>query len=263
MERRFAYMRPDQILDEFQRAPVAYLPIGPLEWHGPHLPFGVDPLNAENAASHASEQTGGIVFPTLYWGTERERSEEVLDWLGFAKDAWIVGMDFPANSLPSMYCSEEIFALILREQLRLIEKFGFKLAVCLSGHGAENHLLVLQRLSAEFNAAGKLKVLVCMPFVTNKEGIMEVGHASRIETGVIQALQPQTVDLDRLPGLPEPLNNVDWAIIDFDTFLGHPTPDRTIPTYDDPRNATPQEGRSTIECAITQIVKQVEEFMKQ
>jgi creatinine amidohydrolase len=47
---RFELLRPDEILAERGRCPVVYQPIGPLEWHGPHLPMGTDPLHAEAVA---------------------------------------------------------------------------------------------------------------------------------------------------------------------------------------------------------------------
>lgn len=256
--REIAHLRPDQILVELSRRPVAYLPVGPLEWHGPHLPFGVDALNAENAARLAAETTGGLTLPTLYFGTERERPGQMLDWLGFETDRYIVGMDFPANSLPSMYCSEEVLALLVREQLRLAVRFGFKLIVIVTGHAASNQIDVLNRLAVEFSAESPAQVRVALPFVTNPQGIMEVGHASRIETAVMLALHPETVQLDALPPLPQPLRNVDHAIVDYNTFLGDPTPDHTVPPADDPRRATAEDGRSTIEQAVAQIVALVE-----
>ncbi|MFM8319750.1 MAG: creatininase family protein, partial [Chloroflexota bacterium] len=71
--RQLAHLRPEEILAELSRCPVAYLPVGLIEWHGPHLPMGLDALNAENAARLAAGQTGGLLLPTLYCGTERER----------------------------------------------------------------------------------------------------------------------------------------------------------------------------------------------
>lgn len=256
--RLISLLRPDQILAEIARCPVVYWPVGPLEWHGPHLPVGTDALNAEAAARQAAEATGGLVFPAFYWGTERERSPQVLDWLGFGPAEWVVGMDFPGNSLPSLYASEEVFALLAREQLRLAAHWGFRLIVVVSGHGATNHLEVLKRLAAEHSAAGPAQVLVVLPFVTNAQGIMEVGHASRIETALMMAQHPETVNLDGLPALPEPLYNADWAIVDYETFLGQPTLERTIHSQDDPRLATPEAGAETIRMAVAQIVAQVQ-----
>ena len=54
--RQIAYLRPDQIVQEIERCPLAYLPVGPLEWHGPHLPLGVDALNARKRANARSRK---------------------------------------------------------------------------------------------------------------------------------------------------------------------------------------------------------------
>lgn len=33
---------PAEFQERLQACPVAYLPLGTLEWHGPHLPLGAD-----------------------------------------------------------------------------------------------------------------------------------------------------------------------------------------------------------------------------
>lgn len=255
--RKIQYLRPDQIQAEINRAPVAYLPLGLLEWHGPHLPMGVDSFNAERVAEMAAGLCGGLVMPTLYFGTERERPQEMLDWLGFDSPEWIIGMDFPDNSLPSLYTSQEMFALVVREHLRLIQRMKFKIIVLVSGHAATNQLETLERLAVEFNAGEGARVLVALPFVQNEEGIFEVGHASRIETSVMLALAPDTVDLSRLPPKDQPLKNKDFAIIDYPTFLGRPTPDRTVRDNDDPRSADAAEGEKSMNAACRQICERV------
>jgi creatinine amidohydrolase len=255
--RQIALLRPDEVRAEIERFPVVYWPLGPVEWHGPHLPLGTDPLNADNAARLAAELTGGLVLPTFYWGTERERSPQMLDWLGLPAGAWVVGMDFPHNSLPSLYASEEIFALLVREQLRLVSGWGFRLIVIISGHGADNHLAVLERLAAEFNAAESTRVMVLMAFATNDAGLMPVGHGSKVETEIMLALQPESVSLEGLPQQPEPLNNVDWAIVDYETFAGQPTPDRAVHAGDDPRLANPAAGQEAVQRTAAQIAEKV------
>jgi creatinine amidohydrolase/Fe(II)-dependent formamide hydrolase-like protein len=134
--------------------------------------------------------------------------------------------------------------------------------VIVTGHAAENQLAVLERLAAELNAAGRLRVLVALPFVANQAGVMPVGHASRIETAVMLALQAETVELGNLPPLPEPLRNKDWAIVDYHTFLGHPNSDHTVAGDDDPRDATAEMGRQTIAQASAQIADQVKMILK-
>ncbi len=266
LNRQLQYLRPDQILPELQRAPLVYLPLGLLEWHGPHLPLGVDAFNAEAVALRAAEISGGLVLPTLYCGTERERDPQTLDNLGFPQETYIVGMDFPANSLPSMYAAEEIFALMVREQVRLALHMGFRVVVLVSGHGAVNQLETLKRLAAEFNAsggaAGRAAVLVELAFSANEAGVLAVGHASRIETAIMQTLHPETVRLDLLPERPAPLRNVDYAIVDYETFLGSPTAQRTVHDYDDPRLAQAAEGEQTLARTAAGIATRAQAALK-
>ncbi len=52
---------------------MGFLPVGPLEYHGPHMPVGTDGINATECARETCARLGkGVVFPTLFWGTERE-----------------------------------------------------------------------------------------------------------------------------------------------------------------------------------------------
>ena len=48
------YLRPGEILAEKERFSVVYLPLGPLEWHGPAMPYGTDPLMAQELARAAA-----------------------------------------------------------------------------------------------------------------------------------------------------------------------------------------------------------------
>ena len=164
---RFELLRPSEILAEKERFPVVFQPLGPLEWHGPHLPYGTDPLHAENVAQRTAEAIGGVVMPTLYWGSERERAPEYLKVLGFRgdeSDQWIVGMDFPANSMKSLYSMEDVFALVMRARLELIIDQGYKLIVLVNGHGATNHLLTLDRLAKEYSATTPTHVMLTTAF---------------------------------------------------------------------------------------------------
>ena len=52
-------------LDEM---PIAYLPLGTLEWHGPHLPLGADGIQSKGLFKIMAEEVGGIVLPSLFVG---------------------------------------------------------------------------------------------------------------------------------------------------------------------------------------------------
>lgn len=251
---RFELLRPGEIVAERERCPVVYLPVGPLEWHAPHLPFGTDALNAEATARQVAERVGGVVLPTLFCGTERERSPKMCQDLGFPADSYIVGMDFPANAIPSLYYREEFFAMLVRETLDRVIRLGYKIVVVVNGHGAANQIETLQRLCKEFTAASPARVLFTVAFPLNARFAHSIGHADSGETSLMMALHPQSIDLGQLPPLDQPLRNVDHAIVDSETFDGYPMPAFTVREDADPRrNASAARGRELIEETVQEI----------
>lgn len=261
---RFELLRPGEILAERERCPVMYQPVGPLEWHGPHLPMGTDPLHAEAVARRVAEAVGGVVMPTLFWGTERERRPDMLRAIGFDAGAWIVGMDFPANSLKSLYTPEDVFGVVVRARLDLLVRQDYKLIVIVNGHGADNQIATLERLAAEFTAQGPAHVLYTIAFTPGKMDKEEkIGHADALETSLMAALYPDAVDLTTLPASTAPLRNVDWAIVDQDTFEGSPTPDHTVRPESDPRRSTSVEwGEASVNRSAARIAEQVSELIE-
>ena len=232
-------MRPDQIEAEKERCSIAYLPIGPLEWHGPAAPFGVDPLVAQESALRCARAVGGVVLPTLYVGTERERDPETLAHLGFSDTAqYIVGMDFPDNSTPSYYFREEIFALTVREYLRLLVKQGYKLVVLVNGHGATGQMSSLSRLAAEFTGETGTRVLVGFPAASLGFPGEDPGHATRAE--ISQG---------------EPIYMWKTGMADGSAFAGHPSADFSV--QDDPRTGDRDLGERYLAAGAEALIAQV------
>lgn len=254
-EFRIAYLRPGQIIERINRHSVVYVPIGPLEWHGPHMPYGTDPLNAQNTAEEVCRRVGGVVWPTLYWGTERERRPDQLESLGFPTDRYIVGMDFPANSIPSCYCAEEIFAMVVRDTVRQAARLGAKLVVLINGHGAENHMAALKRLAVELTNTGPTRVvfrLACV--VGGPAGSM--GHADAVETALMMHMT-KSVDIPQLPPDGTELRYIDHAVVDGGGFDGQ-SPSHTVPEeYDPRRRSTAELGKQSFVAACDQIAGEV------
>ncbi len=261
---QFDLLRPGEIVAERQRCPVVFVPVGPLEWHSAHMPFGCDALNAAAVARRVAERVGGVVLPTFFWGTERERPPDMMRDLGFDERDYIVGMDFPKNELKSLYCREEFFALLVREILDQLIPMEYRLIVLVNGHGALNHVEALQRLCTEFTACSPARVLLALAWPTNGTFEHGVGHADAAETSLMMALHPESVDLCTLPPTSEPLRNQDWAIIDSDTFRGRPTEDHTVRPEADPRlAASPELGRRNLEQTVSQIEQSVRAALKE
>ena len=62
------YFLPHQIDEIRGKSPIAYVPIGSLEWHDAHLPIGLDGLKAHRICQYTCTKTGGFVFPITFWG---------------------------------------------------------------------------------------------------------------------------------------------------------------------------------------------------
>jgi len=260
-EVRMQFLRPGQIVAEKERRSIIFLPLGPLEWHAPHLPFGTDPLNAQEAALRVAHKVGGVVLPTLFLGTERERSSKMLKSIGFKGDEYIVGMDFPKNTISSFYVPEEILAVTVRSYLDIMVKQKYKLIVLMNGHGAENQVKTLQRLAIEYTNTTGSKVLFLMSlpgFTTNSNSW---SHATRGETSIMQAIAPDSVDLSQLPADGH-LKNTDFASVDDLTFKGHPIEDFTVRPEEDPRKSTAEEGEKLIEQTIDELANVIKDELK-
>jgi creatinine amidohydrolase/Fe(II)-dependent formamide hydrolase-like protein len=96
-------------------------------------------------------------------------------------------------------------------------------------------------------------------------GVFEfgVGHADAGETSDMMALYPESVDVTQLPPTSQPLRNVDWAIVDSDTFRGRPTRDHTVRPDCDPRTrASAELGKRSVQLAIDELATSVQQALQ-
>ncbi len=253
----FEHLRPGEILEEQARKSIAYLPIGPLEWHGPAMPYGSDPMVAHYVAVELAKQTGGVVMPTLFCGTERERSPETLDAMGFEDTAqYIVGQDFPSNGMKSFYSKEDVFCLVLREFLRMLIMQKYKLIVIINGHGAENQSYAVNRLCVELSNETESKIISVSSFILPDGVVPEVGHGNCVECSTLMYLTDD-VDLSTYPPEEKKLKSCEWGINDLFTYLHQPNEDKTV--QGDPRTASKEIGKYYLDAAIQMGIKTVEE----
>src|SRR5438445_9622166 len=199
----YELMRPPEIVQARARLPLAFIPIGPLEWHGPHLPMGMDGLHAHTVAMEVARRVGGVVLPTYYLGSETvrptDRGPQSAAILGFEGTERIIGMDFPDNPVKSLYFEEGTFAVAVRELIRLLKLDGYRLLVLVNGHGAVNHMRALQRLAAEATEMPRVRVLFAMAFLPPEPPFYDPGHAEKVETSIILDTRPGHDDYSPLP----------------------------------------------------------------
>jgi creatinine amidohydrolase len=258
-EVRYERLRPQELIAEQQRVPVVYVPISPMEWHGLHLPFGVDMLHAYTIALETARETGGVVLPPLPLGTESVLEPDRVKDRGFKGNERIWGMDFPGLGFPSLYVEEHALGVIVHEIVRALKRQNYRVIVIVNGHGAVYHLGALIRIAVEETEPGKVAVLHSLAFDI---GPGKGGHAERYETGFMLAHYPETVDLNALPPLPTPLSNIANGILDGPTCEGKPTPDYTVRLNQDPRTASVEEGNQDVKNGVQRIGNQVRQALK-
>src|SRR5512136_2909050 len=65
---RFERALPWQVREAIANVPLAYVPLGALEWHGEHAALGLDGIKAQTICEQAARRTGGVLFPVVQWG---------------------------------------------------------------------------------------------------------------------------------------------------------------------------------------------------
>jgi creatinine amidohydrolase len=192
---RYAELRPAELEAIVAAAPVAYVPWGALEWHGPHLPFGLDGFTAEAVAERAARRSGGVLLPTTWW---------------------------PITALPhrfSLSIHSQVIQALWDGIFAELARVGFHVVVLLSGHYAHGHELVLMDAAEHAIAAHGLLVLAVPPLALVDEEMLD--HAAHWETALLMAIRPRLVDLEALG--PGPLRPATTAVLGDDPRRATPT----------------------------------------
>ncbi len=258
---QYELMTPGEIVAARERCPVVFVPLGPLEWHGPHLPLGTDGLVAHHLAVRAARITGGVVLPALFAGTETVRppgdGPGRLGALGFEGGERIVGVDFPGFPVKSLYFEEAAFGITVREVIRGLKAQSYRLIVLVNFHGAENHKRTLQRLALEETDEPRVRVVYQPAGNRPRPAGIDPGHAEKWETAMVLALEEPYVRLHELPPADRPLPYRDYGIVEGSAFAGSPAPGFALPATADPRNAERAEGERLVDRVVQAIVGDV------
>lgn len=182
-EVRAELLSHEQIEKRISFSPIVYLPMGALEFHGPHLPIGLDGLTAHGVCVGAAEITGGVVLPTMYQGTGGEHSNY----------PWTIMM--PSGE--AMY--ENLVASLLR-----LQELGVETTVILSGHFADEQRALLRALSANWQENKRNLMRVFATSMADCESSpIAPDHAGIFESLLLSALHPDLVSVDKLPSVKE------------------------------------------------------------
>lgn len=172
---------PHQLSAALDARSLVYLPLGSIEWHSHHLPVGLDGLTAHGLCARAAAHTGGIVLPTLYYGTGG----------GHTAYPWTVMIEDTA-----------ILKTLVNRSLTKLAEFGVRTAVIFTGHFADEQLAMIAEIADAWPAESPLTV-TALSINGNAAAGIAPDHAGMFESSLLQAMSPELVQLDRLPSLAD------------------------------------------------------------
>ena len=210
--RQIERLRPHQIEAALAERSLIYLPLGTIEWHCHHLPVGLDALTAHGLCLAAAEQTGGLVWPVLYYGTGG----------GHGAFPWTVMM-------PERV---EIEAM-LTQTLRRLGQMGVQEVTLFSGHFADEQLQMIDEMADGWNAQGGLPLVKA--FAVNRTHLtgFPPDHAGLFETTLLAGLAEGLIDLSRLGMAADQVHRFDpasplWGIVGTDPRQPPPSDSATL-----------------------------------
>ena len=193
-EVRWERMFKDQLEARFAQCPVLYLTYGLCEPHGPQNTVGLDALKAHAIAVAAARAHGGIVAPPDYWhiheigGYARWGNRKIGE-----ERTWL-------TSLPPWQHFKNVLY-----QIRAADAVGFKAVLLLTGHYGPNWM-DLKALVELVQPAVGARLYALPDFEANEPGFDGASgdHAGKVETSLLWALEPECVDISRLPASEVP-----------------------------------------------------------
>lgn len=169
---RYEEMLPHELSAAIKERPVAYVPYGSLEWHGKHLPYGVDAFKAHALCVRAAEKFGGVVLPATYWNPP-----------GPAMYGSYQGA--PAAAM------EQVFISVFRS----LASLGFKVIVGVAGHDVPEELAPLQKAAQAVTVEGSTYGAATYEFMP---GDPWSDHAAAYETSLMMVFKPDLVSMSRI-----------------------------------------------------------------
>lgn len=220
-------------------ATVGLLPTGSTEQHGPALPLGTDTIVASDLAGAGGEHPAATVLPAIPVGVSAHHRH-------FDGSLWV---------------GEETFKAYVEETVRGLASHGIRRVVLVNGHGG--NVGALRRVGRRLRA-DEVAYAVTWNWWEAIDEFLDAtfeapgGHAGHAETSLVQAIEPDLVDTDRLaqagegvpPGWGKRVHGADVGLdtVDFtDTgAVGNPTA------------ASPEIGAEMHQRAVDELVGLIE-----
>jgi len=174
-ERRYEHLYGRELQDLIAKEPLAWVPLGILEKHGEHLPWGLDALKAYGVCTRLAEQLGGIVLPTSH--------------LAGVHDPWVPDRTEELKmqaEVGNFYLREETFRMLLEDTVNGLSNIGFKYIVLYTGHHPTLQFKVIRQVAEWAEQQGIARVTEFHEPVALDD--TDGDHAGKCETSIYKAL---------------------------------------------------------------------------
>jgi creatinine amidohydrolase len=171
---------PYQFERRIQSCPLAYLPVGSLEWHGEHMALGNDAIKMHALCCEAALLGGGIVFPPIFYG---------IPYMVSYGQAYEHSANLPMTA--------GFLRELLTTTLSALERIGFRAAILTTGHTCREQRQLMREIAAGY--AGEMRVYGTDDMEWGEDIAFTSDHAAKWETSILWYLRPELVDVYRLP----------------------------------------------------------------
>jgi creatinine amidohydrolase len=183
-ERRLELLYGEELFCRIKERPLAWLPLGILEAHGEHLPWGLDGLKAHAVCLRLAERLGGVVLPAHHLAGVH----------GDCRDGDETAFRRRHAAIGDLLYREQTFRTYLHETFDGLANIGFRVIVAYTGHYPKVQTLILSEVAAAFTATGAATVIPFWEPLACGEG----DHGGKWETSIYLALAPEEVRLDAI-----------------------------------------------------------------
>lgn len=218
----------------------ALLPVGSLEQHGPHLPFGTDAIICNEVCRKVAESRKDVLLlPLISYGQSEHH------------------MGFPGT----MTVKHQTLISMIKDVGESAYRHGINRFIVANGHGGNTHAIAIgvNELNTEIPEMEVSHVDVCnfaskdfkYELISEKSG----RHANDYETSVILFINPSLVDMSKacreFPSERAPPKESKRTIVDFRKYS-------KSGVWGDPTNATAEKGKEYFDFMVSELTKVVD-----
>lgn len=237
-EVRYEMLRPAEMKARRDKCPVAYLPIGTLEWHGEHNPLGLDALKAHGLVVECAKRGGGVVFPPLFYGENRSQAHvdpDTYSEYGVPKENF--GPDFTPYSIAEQ---SGHYHKLLIHIFNEIASLGFRFIIVCAGHyplldHARGAMSVFRQTARRWAHQPTTGWVFTGYELVGNEFPKAGDHGGPWETSIMMALDKDSVDVSLLP---ENKRNSDWV-----------------------KEISPEYGKKAVDTIVERVLERVNDML--